>query len=251
TAGTRMTDPVPSFFFSYSQADTDVYLDKFFEDLRKRVANLSGLAINYDSDADAQERLDQVGFRDSYGVKTREEWRQKIGKNMQRNGVLVCVYSPNFFSRRQDKQFCGREFSAFLSRNTAIYYVRGTGEPEREFRLEGARNILPIIWWPLQMLSNQKLPPYILGSIQWKIDKNVGRRELSSDYLKLGTRRIAVLRDVDYEDLLTHFADRIIKLAKDPLPGLQNVPDIESLRNAFWDQPEENKINLAKAAAAV
>jgi hypothetical protein len=40
-----MNEAVPYFFFSYSQADSDDFLDRFFEDLRQRVANLSGLAI--------------------------------------------------------------------------------------------------------------------------------------------------------------------------------------------------------------
>jgi hypothetical protein len=40
-----MNGAVPYFFFPYSQADSDDFLDRFFEELRQRVANLSGLAI--------------------------------------------------------------------------------------------------------------------------------------------------------------------------------------------------------------
>ena len=40
-----MAEPDPIFFFSYSQADTNDYLDRFFEDLRWRVSNLLGLGI--------------------------------------------------------------------------------------------------------------------------------------------------------------------------------------------------------------
>jgi hypothetical protein len=50
---------------------------------------------------------------------------------------------------------------------------------------------------------------------------------------------------------LDYFAARIIALAKDPLPPLPAVPDIETLRNAFWEDPEEDKINRAVAANAV
>ncbi|MHC2282154.1 hypothetical protein ACVME8_008797 [Bradyrhizobium diazoefficiens] len=244
-----MNGAVPYFFFSYSQADTDEFLDRFFEDLRQRVANLSGLAIKK-NDPGWEEQFDRVGFRDRYGVKTGEDWKEKIGTAIQRNGVLVCVYSPNFFSRLKTKEFCGQEFAAFLMRDPGIRYAPGTGEPEKEFQLQGARNILPIVWYKLRHLQNQKLPPYVVHSIAWTLSTPVAT-QVNTRYLEAGLRRIAMERCGEYDDILDHFAERIIDLAKDPLPPLPAVPDIGTLRNAFWSQPEESQIDRAAAASAV
>jgi hypothetical protein len=245
-----MNRAVPYFFFSYSQADTDPYLNRFFEDLLKRVAALDGLAIS-STDSDKDEQLNQVGFRDRYGVKTGQDWRDKIGAAMQHSGVLVCVYSPNFFSRRQDKQFCGREFTAFLSRNPRIRYALGTGEPERRYQLQEARNILPIIWSSLRQLQNKDLPPYVVRLITWALDLARVRQNVSTRYLEVGVHRITVTGRGVYLDILNYFAERIIELAKDPLPPLPAVPDIETLHSAFWDDPEEGKIDRAVVANAV
>jgi hypothetical protein len=243
-----MNGAVPYFFFSYSQADGGEFLDRFFEDLRLRVANLSGLGIKK-NDPGWEEQFDRVGFRDRHGVKTGEDWKEKIGAAMQCNGVLVCLYTPNFFSRLKTKEFCGREFAAFLKRNPGIRYAPGTGEPEKGFQLLGARNILPIVWYKLRHLQNQKLPPYVVHSITWTLDRTV-TEQVNARYLEVGLLRIAMERSGEYDDILDHFAERIIALANDPLPPLPGVPDIESLHNAFWDLPEDDKIDPTAAATA-
>jgi hypothetical protein len=91
-----MGEAEPRFFFSYSRADRDKYLDWFFRDLRQRVADRSGKAIARE-DLHVEENLNKIGFRDKDGVKTSQDWREKIGAAIQRNGVLVCLYSLNFF----------------------------------------------------------------------------------------------------------------------------------------------------------
>jgi hypothetical protein len=240
-----MNGAVPYFFFSYSQADGDKFLDQFFEDLRLRVANLSGLAIKR-GDPGWEEQFNQVGFRDRHGVKTGDDWKEKIGAAVQRSGVLVCVYTPNFFSRRKTKE---REFAAFLKRNTGIRYAPGTGEPEKEFQLLGARNILPIVWYKLRHLQNQKLPPYVVHSIAWALDRTVAEH-VNTHYLEAGLLRIAMERGGEYDDILDHFAERIIAQANDPLPPLPAVPDIESMHNAFWEMPEDDEVDRTAAATA-
>jgi len=239
---------VPYFFFSYSQADGDKFLDQFFEDLRLRVANLLGLAIKR-NDPGWEEQFNRVGFRDRHGVKTGDDWKEKIGAAMQRSGVLVCVYTPNFFSRLKTKEFCGQEFAAFLKRNPAIRYAPGTGKPEQEFQLKGARNILPVVWYKLRHLQNQNLPPYVVHSIAWALDRTVAE-QVNDHYLEAGLLRIAMERSGEYDDILDHFAERIIAQANDPLPPLPAVPDIESMHNAFWDLPDDHTIDRTAAAAA-
>jgi TIR domain len=246
-----MSEVVPYFFFSYSQGDSDPYLDQFFEDLRKRVAVLLGKGINFETDPDKEEKLDRIGFRDRYSIQTGQDWMDKIGSAIQRSGALVCIYSPNFFSPEKTKQFCGREFAAFLMRNPEIRYVRGTGEPEQVYQLHGARNIVPIVWWKLRHLQRHKLPPYVLRLIKWDLGLNALSAEVRTRYLDVGLHRIAIEARGDYDDILDHFAELIIELAKRPLPPMDTLPDIEKVRNAFWDPPEADRIDGAKAAVAL
>jgi hypothetical protein len=246
-----MNGAVPHFFLSYSQGDTDAYLHQFFEDLRKRVANISGMAINFETDPDREEKLNEIGFRDRTGVKTGQDWMANIGAALQRAGALVCVYSPNFFSRRQTKQFCGREFTAFSMRNRDIRYAPGTGADDEKFQLQGARNVLPIVWLKLSHLQNQKLPPYVVRLIKWSLDSESISAAANARYLKVGMRRITITGGATYDDIVDFLAERIVQLAKNPLPLLPEIPDIEQLRNAFWETPEDHMIDRAGSATAV
>jgi hypothetical protein len=231
-----MNGAVPTFFLSYSRFDGDKYLSRFFEDLRAQVASVSGRGI------DLQRNPNSVGFRDLNGVATGQDWMAQIGGALQRNGALVCVYSPNFFSRRNPTQFCGREFTAFLNRHpsTSIRYAPGTGEVGREFQLQGARNIVPILWRPLYDLEKAGFPPYVLRLISWALPEKLNDR-----YLEGGMWRMSQRRGATYSEMLTYFARRINDMAEDPLPPLLAPPDIEKLRNGFWDLPESDRIDHA------
>jgi hypothetical protein len=241
-----MTEAAPYFFFSYCHSDAKGrYLHHFFEDLRDRIADLEGLGI-HKNNPDAQERLDRVGFCDRDGITTGQDWMDKIGNALLNNAVLVCVYSPSFFQRR----FCGQEFAAFLMRDDEARYVPGTGEQGQEFQLRGARNILPIVWEGERFLKKKDLPPYALRKIKWDLEASIDD-EINKLYLKNGMRRIVIQGRARsrYDDIVTHFAERIIDLAKVPLRPLAKIPDIEKLRDAFWEPPEGDRVDNAAAAA--
>jgi hypothetical protein len=107
------------FFFSYSRADWeyDVYLERFFADLDMKVAMVTGAGTR------------KVGFRDEKDVKTGDDWAREISAAVQTSPVLVCIYTPNFFSAERTHEFCGKEFMAFLKRNpstaTSAWSTRG------------------------------------------------------------------------------------------------------------------------------
>src|SRR5262249_55637212 len=146
------------FFFSYSRADWeyDVYLAKFFEDLEKKVAMVTGAGTR------------KVGFRDEEGVRTGDDWTRKISAAVQTSHVLVCVYTPNFFSADRTHEFCAKEFMAFLKRDPQHRYERMVDQGGRErFELREARNILPILWLSeRELVELNKLPPYSVRTIQ-------------------------------------------------------------------------------------
>jgi hypothetical protein len=231
-------ESTPYFFFSYCHADRDPFLIQFFDDLRVRVANLSGAGIDLDTDPEKSEKLNKIGFRDSFGVQTGQDWMDKIGRSIQNSGAHVCLYSPNFFSRF--KPFCGRELAAFLMRNQNIRYVQNT--IDRRVQLQGARNILPVLWVRLEGLQIWDLPPYVLRLITWSLDTRTLPQNTVARYSQVGMRRIAIEpQSGDYWDILEYLAGRIIDFARNPLPPLGQVPDIETLPNAFWDDPATDK----------
>jgi hypothetical protein len=110
-----MNDNIPYFFFfSYSRGDNDVYLRKFFESLVERVASLTGVHETH-----------TVGFRDEQDVSAGDDWNSKISAAVQISKVLVCIYSPRFFSKLGIHEYCAKEFAAFLKRNPQTRYEPG------------------------------------------------------------------------------------------------------------------------------
>jgi hypothetical protein len=250
-----MPEAFPYFFFCYSRADIqdgDPYLERLFEDLRKRVANLAGMAINHD-EPDRDDKFSLVGFRDQYGVRIGDDWKAKIGQAIQHNAVLVCLYSPNFFTRLETKQSCGKEFTAFLLRNRDAYYVEGTGKPNEELELRGARNIIPILWEDPLVMKEKKppLPPYLLKDIQWTPDLERIDSASVARYQTFGLRKISRKYRTKYHDIVENLAERILTLASDPLPPLPEVPEIEKLRNAFWQPPHNAAVDAIETQEPV
>jgi hypothetical protein len=247
-----MSEAEPYFFFSYSHSDTDEYLDTFFDDLRRRVANISGEGPNAD-ESSREDILNRIGFRDFEGIKNGQDWTRTIAKAIASSGVLVCLYTPTYFS--QYKDYCGREFATFIMRDPCVRYARWTDGVDELFQLRGARNIIPIIWWKLSHLERRNLPPYVLRSISWTPDRNVLSRRVVERYIRDGMRRLLIDPDPsDYDDILDHFAAQIDELTTRPLPILPELPEFNEIRNAFWDKPEtsliDNKLSTDAALMA-
>jgi TIR domain len=227
--GLGMNNTVPYlFFFSYSRADweDDVYLERFFADLERRVAGAKGVGAR------------KVGFRDEEGVKTGDDWNTKISDALQSSRVLVCIYTPNFFSPERAHEFCAKEFMAFLKRNPALRYDREIDLGNYRYQVRGARNILPILWvGESELAAGNKLPPYAVRTIQYTLNQLPDA--LSSAYREKGMSLITTRRLGTYRQLVAHLARRIVELSDDPLPPLVPPPDVKTLRSAFWDPPEE------------
>jgi hypothetical protein len=217
------------FFFSYSRSDYDRYLDKFFADLEEQVASVGGAGTS------------RLGFRDEDGVKTGDDWTRKISAAVQTSHVLVCIYTPNFFSKVRTHEFCAKEFMAFLERDPRHRYERVVDEGNCErYEVREARNILPILWRSKQVLVDvNNLPPYALRTIQWTLDFPKVSRKLKDQYKEKGMWLISKTRRGTYWEILNHLAIRIVELGACPLPSKAPPPDIRTLRNAFWDDPPE------------
>jgi hypothetical protein len=84
------------FFFSYTRANNDAYLKRFFEDLSTEVRERRGLP-----------QSSGVGFFDQKEIELGADWDREIVEGLQQSSVLVAVASRAYFK----SSYCGKEWS--------------------------------------------------------------------------------------------------------------------------------------------
>jgi hypothetical protein len=220
-----MTEHKPYFFFSYARDDDDPYLKSFFEGLQKQVSLLGG------------EPIETVAFRDTHNIRTGDDWNSKISIAVQTSKVLVCIYTARFFRR----EFCGKEFAAFLKRHNGLRYESVQEEGQIKYRVRDARNIIPILWVGAKDLAGHpdRLPPHLVSAIHHTIQES---RQMTSrvreDYQADGLRSIYSRGPKAKRDsFILHFARAIFHA--EPLPTADQPPSFGELWNAFRDIPRE------------
>jgi TIR domain len=221
---------VPHFFISYARLDLNQYLKRFFVDLRNRVASLLDVSP------------DHVAFLDTNNIDTGIDWDSKIAKAAQLSKVLVCIYSPNYFSRNKNHEYCAKEFSAFLKRQDRLRYECYVEANVELFRLRDVRNIVPILWYSETFLKKSgDLPPPMVRMIHYHL-RGVDS-EIADAYKTKGMERITTRRSGTYLDIIQALAGTIHDCSKNPLPPLSDAPEFSTLRNAFWDRPERIEVD--------
>lgn len=113
------------FFLSYTRANNDVFLKKFFDELSQAIRDRRGLPQAAD-----------VGFFDQRNLELGEQWDQTIVEALQTSAVVVAVASPGYFK----SEYCGKEWELFRRRLAAA----SAGQPL-------APLIKPIVWIPFNM----------------------------------------------------------------------------------------------------
>jgi hypothetical protein len=220
-----MDDTLHYFFFSYARADQDPYLDRFFVNLKEKVESLVEIPQGH-----------SAAFRDEQNIDAGDDWNTRISAALQNSKVLVCIYSPRFFSKQRLHEYCAKEFAGFLDleRNDDIRYVP---EPDDEgrigYQVRGFRNIVPVLWVSEEDLVEKpnQLPPHVVRSIHYTLN-GVGK-----DYANKGMRSISIRRNQTYDKIITRFARVIIKSSLTPLRSRRPPRQFNELWNAFWDHP--------------
>src|SRR5262245_37659948 len=121
------------FFLSYTQANNDVFLTKFFDDLSQAIRDRRGVS-----------RTQSVGFFDQRAIELGEEWDHAIVKALQSSHVFLAATSPSYFR----SEYCGKTWSFFEQR-----LVESGKKSYAEF-------IQPIVWIPTQI---EGMPPVAAG----------------------------------------------------------------------------------------
>jgi hypothetical protein len=206
------------FFLSYARNDDELHGERlirpFFQHLVEEVGHHLG-------ESDSPE----LGFID---VETppSERWKETIRDALCEAQVLVCLMSPNYFTRH----YCGREWALFEQRMQA-----------------GGRNnrILPIIW----SCSPGWLPPQFAGDITFGFDSDDPERQSAfRRYAQRGLRALAAARGLAlertmYQTIVEEIALRVIALlAEGPLPALDHgqVPLLDQLPIKFPATPHSS-----------
>ena len=174
-----MSEQGPEFFFSYARGDYSLYLEKFFDELEEAVAMLRPPETDESAEAVITPPPDKkvkgptekkVAFLDVRNIGTGADWNSLLSGAVQTSKVLVCIYTARYFKR----EFCGKEFAAFLKRNGNLRYeaVRHA-DGVTEYRIRGARNIIPILWVGAPDLANHPddLPPHLVRTIQHTVQR--------------------------------------------------------------------------------
>ena len=209
---------IPYVFISYARDDARIeensnrnYLKRFFNDLTSRIVFKSQFGVDK-----------EVVFCDYGSINTGEDWKSKLEDALKKCKVLVCIYSPSYFT----SIYCGKEFKVFIDRQNDVSLHEG--------EYLGSTKILPILWSSKNDLQLWDLPPLHLRRIQYSTQSHT--QEYEKRGLKYFIRRYIRGK---YDDILEEIANQILNLAiKNPLPSYQGALSIEDVVELF---PQKNK----------
>lgn len=217
------------FFLSYTRADDDPYLQRFFKELSEEVRIRLGRPLDT-----------RVGFFDQSDIELGQQWKEEVVDALLNSKVLVCLYSPAYFQ----SPYCGREWQLFhLRRTRYLEAQRAAGEVDARI----PPVIKPVIWIPPvvdtdPVSANDEARKPV--SLPETIDKAV-----RGDHYTLGKQselyNVEGLRYVLKRGYKQRYNDYLVKLAKQiihagslpPLPGLGQAPSLLELEPAFPIQP--------------
>jgi FxsC-like protein len=202
------------FFFSYTRADNDAYLRKFFADLNEAVRRKAGYP---------QGTL--TGFFDQKRLEAGTEWNPALVTALQESSTLVCVYSPAYFK----SEFCGREWGLFEERWKLYKAQRLEAVPGAA---QSPSVIKPVLWIPLREtlpagIGNKQ---FTSGNPQSALN-TVGLLNIRMRYSKYKNEYL------DFVDLLSDEILTAQQSYKGVLPRVIPEPDFQTARNAFKVSP--------------
>ena len=202
------------FFFSYARDNGGSYLDQFVEDLTERIRGRLGLL-----------RTDPAMFRDAGEIEIGQPWPAALLAGLQTSRVMVCLYTPLYFTR----PICGQEIGFFQQREKLL--------PDSTQRF-----ILPCLWIPCE----DGIPEPLRELNFFHEDFPLSYRSKGMETL---TRQSSGRYRDDYDQAVDAIAKRVFASAKRS-PGLPALPagvTLQEIRNAFL--PEEAADAVPPASA--
>jgi TIR domain len=203
-------------FVSYRRADADGnrVLQAFWEDLRHELIQRSGV------------EAEKLYFRDRESLSSGDVWDEEIATAIGTSRVFVAMYTPGYFKRLDKPCYCGKELQAFLLR---------CGD-DRDLA-----NIVPVLWTVPKAGSfgSENFPP---DSLRWINGELAGRGIDSARrvYETEGLQRVRLRAGRPaYMIIVADIADRVLALAANPPPTVDDLPGFASVPCAFHGEDEE------------
>jgi FxsC-like protein len=202
------------FFFSYTRADNNGYLKKFFHALNEEVCSKAGYPNGT-----------LAGYFDQDRLERGMEWSEALVGALQESSTLVCLYSPAYFK----STFCGREWAVFEDRRRLyLAHQKAAGIPAAE----PPAVIKPVLWVPIlePLPASVDRMQYAAGDPQ-ATHNTEGLRYMRARYEKY---------KVPYLDFIDHLAAEILAARARyhaVLPRLPGALAFDSVRDAFERSP--------------
>lgn len=188
------------FFLSYTRANNDVFLKKFFDELSQAIRDLRGLPATAD-----------VGFFDQNNIELGEQWDATIVEALQTSNVFLAVASPGYFK----SEYCGKEWELFRRR-----IAPGAGAKTPPL-------VKPIVWIPFNIAS---LPSGVTDVQLTFGDPQALHNQRGFKHLLKNLQE----HQVAFNNLVEALAREIIDAADThPAQRLQAVPQLRDLPSSF------------------
>jgi hypothetical protein len=197
----------PYFFFSYSNADYDDWIDRFLTMLDTAVAKTAGYAG------------EKMHYRDATATNPDARWQPPLFKALAEDcQVLVALCTPTYFREKPAGMcYCGREVSVFLRRSGGVTHGNHV-------------NVVPVLWLIDDLPERGMIPnmvPETLHGLDWRLCRDpqpaISLAKLEK-YKKKGLRSVWVNSALSTKDnIVDDLARWIIKLAKTPPSTLTSV----------------------------
>ena len=197
---------MPKLFFSYARADEEglSLVREFFDELSAEVRGLIG--------GDFPE--DETAFFDQRDIRLGEEWEERLKNSLQTAKVLVCLFSPTYFTRF----YCGKEMAVFEKRR--VDFAKKQNLPSLP------SVILPVIWYPF----GDRMPKSVI-----EMNLQLHEANYPPAYKQEGLKHLKSLikHQDDYSELKRKLALRIQESLKVDLPPLVSPLAIKDVTSLF------------------
>jgi FxsC-like protein len=197
------------FFLSYTRANNDAFLKKFFDELSQAIRDLRGLPASA-----------EVGFFDQKSLELGEQWDDTIVEALQTSNVLVPVASPGYFK----SEYCGKEWELFRRRLAAA----AGGQPI-------APLIKPVVWIAFDIPSL----PETVRDVQLTFgDPQAVQNQRGIKHLLKNLQT----NQETFNLLIEELARQITRAAdQNPVPRMVDVPNLQDVPSAFVRRAAQQK----------
>jgi FxsC-like protein len=190
------------FFLSYTRANNDAFLKRFYEELSQSIRDKRGLPAKA-----------VVGYFDQKELELGEDWEPLLIEALQTSSVVIAVASPGYFK----SEYCGKEWAFFRERMT---FGLPAGSPVPPL-------IKPIIWIPFRTTD---LPAAVRQAQYTFGDPAAVQNERGFKYLLKNLQAYEVV----FNELIDALAQQIVDAADThAVPRIAPVPPLKAVRSAF------------------